>query len=81
MGWCIQLSLELPVRKQSCPIAIAASFTPENRMLVRGEIHNGHREELEKIIAADRGRTESFLESFLSEKLAEDFLMKAASNP
>lgn len=48
---------------------------------MHGEIRNGHREELEKIIAADRGRTESFLESFLSEKLAEDFLMKAASNP
>lgn len=46
----------------------AASFTPENRMLVHGEIHNRHREESEKVIAAERGKTESFIESVLSQR-------------
>lgn len=37
-------------------------------MFVHGEIQNGHREESENKATADRGRTENFLELFLSEK-------------
>ena len=55
------------MRKQSSSIAVQP-FTPKNRMLVHGDIHNGHREELQKVTAADRGGNESFLESSLPQR-------------
>lgn len=48
---------------------------------MHGEIHNRHREGLENITAADRGRTESFLESSSLREVSRGFLSEGCLQP